>query len=61
MAIGEPIALLEVENVTVSFTIHEKASVVLKFTMVATTPPNNLGTTSFPSQPFSKIKPTPLA
>ena len=59
VAIGAPIALLEVESVAVPPVTYEKSG--LKPTAAAATLPPNVGATSLPSQAFSKCKLTPLA
>lgn len=61
VAIGAPIALLEVENVVVPSATREQSFVGLKPVVRVLTPAGHLEARSFPLASFSKVKLTPLA
>ncbi|WP_342264996.1 dihydrolipoamide acetyltransferase family protein [Cardinium endosymbiont of Philonthus spinipes] len=64
VAIGAPIALLEVENIVLPTVAHEQSSIGVQSTVAAvaaTLPPPNVGDRSFALQAFSKAKLTPVA
>ncbi len=61
VAIGAPIALLEVDDLSVQSQTHEKPSVGLQPIVVAPTPQHGIEAKSLSLQSFSKLKFTPLA